>query len=103
MQETAGLRPILGHGRTRMPLPPPGVQHARTNSKAVWSLASGICGVFMLLAAIPALILGYRAKQEIRSTGQYGHDLATVGIVLGWVDIGLGVAFVSWSMLLHHG
>jgi len=49
---------------------------------------------------IRQLILGDRAKREIRSDGQYG-DLATAGIVLGWIEIALGVAFLSWSLLFH--
>ncbi len=84
-----------------MPPPPPGVPYARTNTKAMWSLALGMVGFVCFLAAIPALILGYRAKREIRSSGQYGSDLATVGIVLGWVEVALAVAFISWSIL--HG
>ena len=84
-----------------MPPAPPGVPYARTNVKAVWSLVLGICGFVFVLAAIPALILGYRAKKEIRSSGQHGDDLATAGIVLGWVEVAFAVAFVSWSVF--HG
>jgi hypothetical protein len=84
-----------------MPPPPPGVPYARTNAKAVWSLALGICGLVFVLAAIPALILGYRAKKEIRSTGQYGNDFATAGIFLGWLEVSLAVVFVAWS--IFHG
>ena len=82
-----------------MPPPPPGVPYVRSNVKAVWSLVLGIFGFVFVLAAIPALILGYRAKREIRSSGQPGYDLATAGIVLGWVEVALAVAFLSWSIL----
>jgi hypothetical protein len=84
-----------------MPPPPPGVSNSRTNSKAVWSMVLGIGGFVFVLAAIPALILGYRAKREIRSTGQQGNDFATVGIVLGWVEVALAVVFILWALL--HG
>jgi len=64
-------------------------------------MALGIGGFVFVLAAIPALILGYRAKREIRSRGQQGNDFATVGIVLGWVEVAFAVAFVLWA--IFHG
>jgi hypothetical protein len=79
----------------------PAFPYARTNVKAVWSLVLGISGFVFVLAAIPALILGYKAKREIRSSGQHGYDLATAGIVLGWAEVALAVAFLSWS--IFHG
>lgn len=82
-----------------MPPPPPGIRPAGTNTKAVWSLVLGICGIFVSLAGIAALILGYRAKREIRSTGQPGGDLATAGIVLGWVGVALAIASLAVLLL----
>ena len=84
-----------------LPPPPQSITYPRTNAKAVWSMVLGIFGFLCLLAAIPALILGYRAKGEIRASGQQGNEFATVGIVLGWVEVALAVAFILWAV--SHG
>lgn len=64
-----------------------------TANEAIWSLILGIgsfflCGIFM---GIPAIILGNNAKKKIsQSGGQYGGEgMATAGIVLGWIQVGL--------------
>jgi Domain of unknown function (DUF4190) len=71
---------------------PPG-QFARvpdTNGSAVASL---LFGIFWLggIGSLIALVLGYRARREIRSSagGQRGSGLATAGIVLGWIGVAL--------------
>jgi hypothetical protein len=62
----------------------------------VGSLIAGILGLSLLPAvgSVIALGLGYTARWEVRS-GQAvkGESMATVGIVLGW--IGVGVAIVG--------
>ncbi len=64
-----------------------------TSSNARWSMILGIfsvtcCGLF---AGVGALYLGYRARNEINLSGGtiQGSGLATTGIVLGWISIGL--------------
>ncbi|QJW36664.1 DUF4190 domain-containing protein [Cellulosimicrobium protaetiae] len=64
------------------------------NSLAVWSLVLGIasfvlsCGFF---TGIPAVIVGNAAKRAV-AEGQADNDgMATAGIILGWVAIGLSV------------
>jgi hypothetical protein len=56
---------------------------------AIISLVLGLLGLtgLCLLTGIPAIILGYRARREIRDAAgsQDGESLATAGIVLGWV------------------
>ncbi len=70
-------------------------QAAPTNSTAVISLIMGILGLTFLplVGSIIALITGPMARREIQASGgaQSGEGLATAGIVLGWVGIGLSV------------
>lgn len=66
-----------------------------TNTMAVISLISGILGltVFPFIGSIIALIVGYMSRKEIReSNGAQGGDgIATAGLVMGWIGVGLGV------------
>lgn len=79
------------------PLPPP---LPVTNGQAVASLVCGICGGFTMgLSSIPAVILGHRAKSEIRRTGQQGDGMATAGLVLGY----LAIAGLAMFLLLIVG
>jgi hypothetical protein len=71
--------------------PPPNdiaVPAPETNSSAV---ASAVLGALWLLGigSVLALIFGYRARREIKSSQFYqtGGGLATAGIILGWVGI----------------
>lgn len=71
---------------------PPAVPNS---TMAVVSLVCGILGLTFLplVGSIVALVTGYMAKKEIQnSAGALGGDgLATAGIVLGWISVGLGV------------
>ncbi|MBA0054081.1 DUF1707 and DUF4190 domain-containing protein [Streptomyces sp. AJS327] len=64
-------------------LPPP-----QTNGSAIGALVCGVLTPMYGLTAIPAIILGHKAKAEIRRTGERGEGLATAGLVLGWVTLG---------------
>lgn len=48
----------------------------------------GIVWVYWI-GSILALVFGYVAKNQIRRTGEGGSGLATAGIVLGWVGVGV--------------
>jgi hypothetical protein len=65
------------------------------SSMAIISLISGVLGLTMLpvIGSIAAVITGFIARREIReSAGALGGDgLATAGMVLGWIGIGLTV------------
>ena len=67
-----------------------------TNGKAVASLVLGIGGFvfFPIVLSILAIVLGGQAKREIRERGQSGIGLATAGVVLGWVGVGVVVVAV---------
>ena len=68
----------------------PGVV-ATTNGKATASLICGIARFFCFgpLLGIPAIILGFLARREIKRTGgqQPGSGVALAGIILGAIDI----------------
>jgi hypothetical protein len=67
------------------------------------AIAAMVCGIVGLLlcppAAIVAIVLGFTAKGRItRSNGHLtGGGMATAGIVLGFVWVGL---FVVWLLVL---
>ncbi len=69
---------------TFLPMPQP-----RTNPSATGSM---ICGLLTPLtwgvSAIPAVILGHKARTEIRRSGERGDGMALTGVVLGWLAIG---------------
>lgn len=74
-----------------------------TNGLAIASLVLGIVGVVFVLPSlgififmIPgvlALVFGYIARKQIRQHDQDGAGMATAGIVLGCVAVGLYVIF----------
>ncbi|MGK5448718.1 DUF1707 and DUF4190 domain-containing protein [Streptomyces radiopugnans] len=68
--------------RTFLPPPP------QTNNSAVGALVCGVLTPFYGVTAIPAVILGHKARAEIRRTGEKGDGMAMAGLVLGWLTIG---------------
>ncbi|MDG9704408.1 DUF1707 and DUF4190 domain-containing protein [Streptomyces sp. DH37] len=76
--------------RTFLPPPPP------TNNSAVAALVCGVLTPLYGVTAIPAVILGHKARAEIRRTGEKGDGLALAGLVLGWLAIG----FVALVLLV---
>ncbi|MCP2255079.1 protein of unknown function (DUF4190) [Prauserella aidingensis] len=78
---------------------PPAWAPRPTNGMAVASMVLGILWLYWL-GSILALIFGYIAKSQIKQRNEGGEGMATAGIVLGWVGVGillaiLGVAAVS--------
>src|SRR3990172_2639440 len=69
-----------------------------TSTMATVSMISGILGFFILplLGSIIALITGYMARQETRAVPPKasGDGMATAGIVMGWIQIGLGIVSI---------
>lgn len=63
--------------------PPP-----RTNGLAIASMVLGILWIYWI-GSILALIFGYVAQRQIRERYESGGGMATAGIVLGWVGIGV--------------
>jgi len=82
-----------GQGMTAYPQPylavyRPPVVSRRTSSLAIASLVCGLAQPFFGLTTIPAIVLGYVARERIRRSGEDGSGLATAGLVLGWIGIG---------------
>jgi hypothetical protein len=87
---------------------PPYVQPARTSTLALVSLIAGIVGLFAvpIFGSIVAVVTGHMAKKEIREGGGMvsGDGLATAGLVLGYIGVGIAVlgicAVVLWFLFL---
>ena len=70
----------------------PYVAPQRTNGMAIASMVLGILWIYWI-GSILALVFGYVAKNQIRERGEAGGGMATAGIVLGWIGVGI-LAFV---------
>ncbi|MEV0218700.1 DUF1707 and DUF4190 domain-containing protein [Streptomyces sp. NPDC050704] len=76
--------------RTFMAVPPP-----ETNGKAIGSMVCGVlCSMTFGLTGIPAVVLGHKARTEIRRTGEQGDGFAIAGLILGWLSV------AGWALLL---
>jgi hypothetical protein len=66
-----------------------------TSTSAILALVLGIASFvgLSILGAIPAIILGRNARQEIQASGGRitGEGIAQAGIVLGWINVALSV------------
>jgi Domain of unknown function (DUF4190) len=77
--------------------PPPGAVPAGNNTKALWSLITGIVGLLCCgIVGIVAIILGRSAQAEIAQTGQGGAGMAKAGFILGII----AVAFMILQIIL---
>lgn len=85
-----GQQPYPGYA---YPAPP-------TNQMAIVSLIASIVGVTILplIGSIVGVITGHSARRQIRETGEGGEGMATAGIVVGW--IGLGIAGIGVLMMV---
>jgi hypothetical protein len=89
------------------PLPPVG---PRNSTMAIISLIGGIAGLTVLpvLGSLAGIIFGHIAKNEIKKSGGMigGNGMATWGLVLGYIAIGLAVCgcivyagFMIWAII----
>lgn len=66
-----------------------------SSTMATVSLIAGVLGftLFPVIASIVAIWAGYEARKETRSVPPKasGDGMATAGIVMGWIQIGLAV------------
>lgn len=78
-----------------------------TSPLAIVSLIAGIVSYFFLpvVGAITAIITGNIAKRQIRESGGRltGRSMANWGVILGWINIGLGLLAACLIMLLVFG
>ena len=64
---------------------------------AVASLVLGILWIYWI-GSVLALVFGYQAKRQIAERGESGGGLATAGIVLGWIGIGIFALFGAFLL-----
>lgn len=74
--------------------PHPLVPTTRNSTMAIISLIAGIAGFIQILPVIGpivAIITGHIAKKEIKNSGGMitGNGMATAGLILGYVVLGL--------------
>ena len=77
----------------------------KTNTYAIWSLVLA-CTSFVfgwLVMAVVAIILGNMAKTQIQERNEQGYNLASAGIVLGWINIGLSVFAIMIILIFVAG
>jgi hypothetical protein len=69
-----------------------------------FAIGSWVYGIVWLssLGPILALVFGYRAKKQIAASNgrEAGGGLATAGIVLGWVGIGLTIVLILFTIMV---
>jgi hypothetical protein len=76
----------------------------RTSGLAVASLACGLAQFIVgPLATIPAIVLGYLARSQIRRTGEQGAGLALAGLILGWAVVILSIVVVVAGLAISAG
>jgi hypothetical protein len=79
------------------PLPPPAKP---TNAAAVGALVCGLLTPFTLgFSGLPAVILGHKARAEIRRSGDRGDGSAVAGLALGWLALAVLVLVVIASVV----
>ncbi|HTU74730.1 MAG TPA: DUF1707 and DUF4190 domain-containing protein [Trebonia sp.] len=79
---------------------------AGVNRLAIASIICGIAQFMIVPLAIPAIILGHKARSQIRRTGERGGGLALAGLLLGWlvaVVIILSIAVGLAATIGTHG
>ncbi len=87
------------------PAPAPGQHYGppRTNPLAIVSLVAGLANfAFCGVGAVAAVITGHIARRQIkRSNGtEGGKGLATAGLVLGYIGIGLAAALLVFIVVV---
>ena len=79
----------------------------QTSAFAIVSLISGVLGwtLMPLLGCIVAVITGHLGRAEIRRQPELyqGDGLAVIGLVLGYVGIGMAVLAVATFVLFFGG
>jgi hypothetical protein len=77
------------------------IRQSTTSGMAIASLVMGLLWIYWI-GSILAICLGYAAKREIRSNpGRIeGQGMATAGIALGWIGIGILAATIAFWVFI---
>jgi hypothetical protein len=78
-------------------------QRPPTNGMAIAAMVVSIVGLAGLCAWGPlslfvspvGAILGHVAKRKVKTTGEAGDSMALVGIILGWIGLGLSILLAA--------
>ena len=78
---------------------------AHTNTLALISLGCGIAAWLLvpLAGAIVAIVTGHLAQREIHLTGERGSGLATVGLVLGYLNLAFLLLLLALFLFVVFG
>jgi hypothetical protein len=87
---------------------PPGYYPVRqpTNVLAIVSLVLALMALWIvpIVGSIAAIILAVQARKQIVVSNEQGGGLATAGLVVGWVGLGLwvlgGIAYVAFIIAM---
>ena len=91
------------------PVPPPGpggyYAPAQNDRQAVAALVCGIGGFLCIIPAIIAIVLGTQSRKRIDASGGRlaGRGMATAGMVLGIVWVGLSAVVLIVSIAANVG
>src|SRR5713101_7956759 len=89
-----------GSGPPPPPLPPPGYPVPVSRPYNPWAIvsvsfaASTVIGSWCFGGLI-AVITGHVARHQIKQSGEAGGNLALVGLIVGYVAIGLTFLFIA--------
>jgi len=76
----------------------------RTSTMAIISLIGSLTGISVLpiLGSLAGIIFGHIAKSEIKKSGGTigGNGMATAGLIIGYVTIGLGLCALCVFVIL---
>jgi hypothetical protein len=64
------------------------------------SLVFNFCACFSGLLAIAALVTGFIARQQIKSTGEQGDGRALAGMIVGGVQVVIAACMVLFAIVL---
>jgi len=70
------------------------VAAAKTNGYAIASLVLSLVS-FCGIGSILAIVFGNMANKEIAISGEGGSGLAKAGIIIGWIGLGIVVAYFA--------
>lgn len=100
-----GAQPAYGAPQYGQPYPyaQPGLGSTEKNDLGIWALVLGIASFVlscMFVTGIPAIILGRKAQRAADEGRANNRGMATAGLVLGWIAVGLSLAGVLLFVVL---
>ena len=86
--------------QTRAATAPPGQKSAaKTNRLAVWALVLAILTLGGI-GSVLGMVLGAKARRQVRDTGERGSGLALSAIVVGALTLIVAIAY--WVIIAQH-